>query len=357
VKVAFLSFAFGEYSLRLTSALSKHAEVGLWLTRWQSNPHLHELGSDVDFRPFVKPRMREPGKQILLMRRLVEDLRRFSPDVLHLQQGYLWFNPLLRFLDETPLVVTVHDPQPHVGDRLGSKTPQFVARIAYRRADQLIVHNSQMRDEMVSLGAPRDRLNIVPTVVRGHEGIDVDVAEEDGVVLFFGRIWKYKGLHHLIRAEPMISEKVPNLRIIIAGAGEDFDRYRALMVNPDRFEVYNEYVPHDRVPRLFRRAAVVALPYIDATQSGVIATAYNFGRPVVATTVGGLPSMVDHGRTGLLIPPRDERALADAIVMLLSNTELRRRLGRGARARAVDEFSPASVAERTLDVYRQALRS
>jgi glycosyltransferase involved in cell wall biosynthesis len=102
---------------------------------------------------------------------------------------------------------------------------------------------------------------------------------------------------------------------------------------------------------------VVALPYIDATQSGVIATAYNFGRPVVATTVGGLPSMVDHRRTGLLIPPGDERALADAIVTLLTDAELRRRLGRGARARAIGEFSAASVAERTLNVYRQALRS
>lgn len=357
MRVAFLSFAFGEYSLRLTRALSEDVAVGLWLTRWQSDPHLHELGSDVDFRPFTKPRMREPVKQVALMRRLVGELRSFRPDVLHLQQGYLWFNPLLQFIHDIPLVVTVHDPKPHAGDKPSMKTPQSVARIAYRRADQLIVHNSQMRDEMVDLGLPPSRLNIVPTVVRGHQDVDVEVEEEDGVVLFFGRIWEYKGLQHLIRAEPMITNRVPEARFIIAGMGEDFERYRALMVHPDRFEVLNDYVPHDQVPRLFRRAAVVALPYIDATQSGVIATAYNFGRPVVATTVGGLPSMVDHGGTGLLVPPGDEPALADAIVTLLSDDELRRRLGRGAKARATGEFSSSSVADRTLEVYRRACQS
>ena len=68
---------------------------------------------------------------------------------------------------------------------------------------------------------------------------------------------------------------------------------------------------------LFQQASVVALPYIEASQSGVVPLAYMHMKPVVATTVGGLPEMVDDGRTGYLVPPRDEQALATAVVRLL----------------------------------------
>ena len=75
-----------------------------------------------------------------------------------------------------------------------------------------------------------------------------------------------KAWSYLIRAEPRIAAQVPNAKIIIAGRGEDFTRYRQMMVHPDKFIVYNEYVSHERATELFRRASVVVLPYIDATQ-------------------------------------------------------------------------------------------
>ena len=136
-------------------------------------------------------------------------------------------------------------------------------------------------------------------------------------VLFFGRIWAYKGLEYLIRAEPLITAEIPDAKIVIAGKGEDFSRYRAMMVHPERFVVHNEFIPDDRRAELFARASVVVLPYVEATQSGVIPVAYTFSKPVVATTVGSIPEMVDDGRTGLLVPPRSEESLAEAIVSLL----------------------------------------
>lgn len=355
MRIALVSFAFDEYAVRLASGLTRHADVGLWLPEVSAAPHLHKLAPTVEYRAFPKTRMRHLHKQIPLMRRLVREIRDFAPDVLHIQQGHFWFNPTLRLLADIPLVVTVHDPVSHVGDKPSRRTPQIMHRLVFRQATQLIVHNEQMQQAMASQGAEPTRLNIVPTVVRGHEEVATAVNEEDGAVLFFGRIWEYKGLDYLIRAEPLVSERVPHARFIIAGAGEDFSTYQRMMVNVDRFEVHNRYVPNDEVPSLFRRASVVALPYIDATQSGVIVTAYNFGRPVVATTVGGLPSMVEHGRTGLLVRPRDERALADAIVRLLSDDDLRRSMGAQAKKRALEEFSASSVAERTVDVYRRAI--
>src|SRR5258707_15408817 len=151
----------------------------------------------------------------------------------------------------------------------------------------------------------------MPHIQIGHECSSPVVQEDERLILFFGRIWEYKGLEYLIRAEPLISARVPNVRILIAGRGEDFSRYTEMMVHPDRFIVHNEYIPEERTAEYFRRASVVVLPYIEASQSGVIPLAYSAAKPVVATTVGGLPEMVEDGRTGYLVAPRDTTNLAD----------------------------------------------
>jgi glycosyltransferase involved in cell wall biosynthesis len=175
-------------------------------------------------------------------------------------------------------------------------------------------------------------------------------------VLFFGRLWAYKGLEYLIRAEPRITAAVPGARIVIAGQGEDFARYRGLMVHHDRFVVYNEYVSDQRREALFRQADLVVLPYVEASQSGVVPLAYASMKPVVATTVGGLPEIVEDGRTGLLIPPRDEGALADAIIRLLQDKPRCRQMGLAGRHKLDAECAPAVIARQTMSVYRRALR-
>jgi glycosyltransferase involved in cell wall biosynthesis len=174
-------------------------------------------------------------------------------------------------------------------------------------------------------------------------------------VLFFGRIWPYKGLMHLVRAEPAISEAVPDVEIVIAGEGEDVAKYRSAMVHPDRFVVRNRYIPRNELAALLRSTDVVVLPYVDATQSGVVPLAFAYGKPVVATTVGGLPEMVEHGVTGLLVPPGDHVALADAVVRLLGDAELRQRMGAAGRRRACERWSPDAVAVATAAVYRDAV--
>jgi glycosyltransferase involved in cell wall biosynthesis len=174
-------------------------------------------------------------------------------------------------------------------------------------------------------------------------------------VLFFGRIWPYKGLEYLIQAEPEVASRVPHARFLIAGRGESLDRYRRLMVHPERFVAIDDFVSDRQRAELFRRASVVALPYVEASQSGVVPLAYTFEKPVVATSVGGLPEMIEDGVTGFIVPPRDASALAAALVRLLRDPILRRRFGSSGRQKLEREWSEAAVAARTLDVYRKAI--
>ncbi len=128
-----------------------------------------------------------------------------------------------------------------------------------------------------------------------------------------------------------------------------------MMVNPDNFVVLNEYVSDEKRAELFRQASVVVLPYIEASQSFIISIAYRFGKPVVATTVGGLPEMVDDGRTGFLVPPRDVNALANAVVRLMQNDEMRRTFGENGMRKVNVECAPAAVGRQTRVVYRRAM--
>ncbi|MCA1703986.1 MAG: glycosyltransferase family 4 protein [Actinobacteria bacterium] len=198
---------------------------------------------------------------------------------------------------------------------------------------------------------------MVPLIERGDAEAGQDVEEENETILFFGRIWAYKGLEYLIRAQPLISARVPSVKIVIAGEGEDMEKYRRMMTDPSRFEIHNEYVSVEKRAELFRRASVVVLPYVDATQSGVIPVAYTYEKPVVATDVGALSSQVDHERTGFLVRPRDPAALAERVVELLQDARLRRRLGANAREKLRQEWSAPVVAERTLEVYQRTLAS
>jgi glycosyltransferase involved in cell wall biosynthesis len=350
-----VAFDFDEYCVSICNALSARADVTLMLPFRESATA--DVNAAVRLVRFRKPRLRQPARQLEMVWRLRRELRLAQPDVLHVQQGHLWFNLALPFLDRPPLVVTIHDLSAHFGDRGGQNTPQAFMNIAFRRADRIIVHAEKLKEELVrGWRVAPNIVQVVPHVAIGATGAAAapEVAEEEGLVLFFGRIWPYKGLDVLIRAEPLISASVPGAHFVIAGEGEEFSNYRALMAHPERFTVLNEFVSLEDRAALFQRASVVVLPYVEASQSGVVPVAYSFGKAVVATTVGGLPEAVDDGATGLLVPPHDEHALAEALVRLLTDRELRRRMGTAGRRKLQRDWSPHRVADQTLEVYRLA---
>jgi starch synthase len=119
--------------------------------------------------------------------------------------------------------------------------------------------------------------------------------------------------------------------------------------------VLNSYISDETRAELFAQASVVVLPYIDASQSGVIPIAYSFGKPVVATTVGGLPAMVDDGVTGYLVPPCDERALAEAVIRVLQEPGQAERMGEKGRRKINTECAADVLGQQLLAVYAKAI--
>lgn len=121
----------------------------------------------------------------------------------------------------------------------------------------------------------------------------------------------------------------------------------------DWVQVTNRYVGMEELAGLLQDCAISVCPYTDATQSGVIMTSYSLGKPVVASNVGGLGEMIEDGKTGLLVPPRDVDALANAIVALLKDNDLRAKMQQRIKYEYfVGDKSWKKIAEKYLDFYK-----
>ena len=358
MKIAWVSYGFQEYSGLHVNAMCEDHEVLMVMPRAEEGETQHPIDPRVKQIRFDKPRLRQPIKQIASVRELVSRIEDFNPDVVHFQQGHLWFNAALKKLKRYPLIITIHDPRHHAGDTVSKKTPQWLMDYGFRKADHVIVHGNALADQVQELfGFSQNHVHVIPHVAMGSSGVQSLVSEgteEPGTVLFFGRIYQYKGLRTLIAAEPLIAEQVKDFKIVIGGAGDDFDQYTAAMQTPARFDVHNRWISDEERVGFFQRASMVVLPYDEATQSGVVPVAYNYAKPVVATTVGALAECVTDEETGLLVPPRDPVALANAIVRLLKNPQEAAEMGRAGKEMLKRDWSPSVVAEQTVDVYRKA---
>lgn len=309
------------------------------------------------------PRLRDP-RSLGVMRRAIGTMRADGVTLVHISIGptEFWLAVLANLVRDLPVVTTYAQPRPNVGETRPPWLDMAINRLMARGADMLVVTLQSMVPYIQkAYGIPPEHTAYVPlcprvTAVRWADptGRSAEpVPEEPGTVLFFGGARRHKGLEYLVRAQPMVNREVPDARFLIASHGSDLDRCLAMIEQPERFEVHRGFVPGDQMPAFYQRASVVALPYISAGPSGVLLDAYGFGKPVVASEVGGLPEYVQDGTTGILVPPGDERELAAGIIHLLSDDELRRRMGDNAR-RWIAELKQ-SIAERWLEVYEQAM--
>ncbi len=369
--IALIGLFCAEYPIALANALARSNQVTLFL----SMPHLalrfpavskfdtwlrerRIVDETISLRLIDHPTTGRYLQKISMAFGLAQSIRELHPDVVHYQSGgTLWFPLAMSRLRRFPLVVTIHDVTHHTGDRPSKAILVSTNFLVSHLSHEIIVHGQHQAEALSrTYRTPRKKVNVVPMgsfpLYKAFWGGET---KQDGqVVLFFGRMRAYKGLEVLIKAAPIIAARIPNVRIVIAGAGECESAHRAARERPDLFEIHNRYIPAEEVPNLFQRAALVVLPYLDATQTAVAPLAYLFGKPVVATAVGSIPEIVDDGKTGLLVAPGDELALAKAVATLLEDPKRREAMGQAAAAKVEQDLSWDSIAAKTLAVYNCA---
>ena len=245
------------------------------------------------------------------------------------------------------LVFTIHDPLPH--SSLKSKSQLFFRKIAMRLGKHFVLLNEIQKDEFIdyykikyntqnvyfSRLGPYDYLTLYEQKLKPKA--------EDRYILFFGKIFSYKGLKYLLPAMELVHKSYPNCNLVVAGSGKfdfDVDKYKELSY----ITFFNRFIPEEELVQLIRGASFIVAPYIDATQSGVVMTAYAFDKPCVVTNVGALPSVVKNLENGLVIQPADIESLAKAINFLLSREDLLKSFSRNIH----DEYNSGAMSWTTI---------
>jgi glycosyltransferase involved in cell wall biosynthesis len=280
---------------------------------------------------------------------IARQVRRFRPDVVHLQESIGTDARLVLASGARPrrFALTVHDPVTHAGERR-SRSGLLGAAALVRAAGLIFVHAEALREELEETARPRAPIVVVPHGVDAHPP---EPLPETPALLFFGRLGHYKGVDVLLDAMDAVWARLPETTLTIAGDGELGD-HPAL--RDERIALRRGYLPDEELPGLFAATRCVVLPYRQASQSGVGSLAKRYGRPLVVSETGGLPELVADG-SGLTAAVEDPGALAESILRLLLDHELCSRCAGAARRTAASGADWATVGAATLAAYREHL--
>ncbi|MFD7244018.1 glycogen synthase [Streptomyces massasporeus] len=318
-------------------------------------------------------------------------LRTFSVDLAmaaalegrELVHSHTWYanlgGHLAKMLYGIPHVVTAHSLEPlrpWKAEQLGGgyDLSSWAERTAIEAADAVVAVSTAMREDILGCYPALDpeRVHVV------HNGIDTtlyrpdhgtDALERIGLdrsrpyVLFVGRITRQKGVPHLLRA---VRDIDPAAQVVLCAGAPDTpeidQEFRELFgeLSGVRDGVFwiPKMLPRPEVIQLLTHAALFVCPSVYEPLGIVNLEAMACGTPVVASAVGGIPEVVDHGTTGLLVPPGDdfEAGLAGAMDTVLGDPATSRRMGEAGRERAVGEFGWDAVARRTVRLYEEIVK-
>ncbi len=261
--------------------------------------------------------------------RTAQWLREQSPDAVVFQYWMPFFAPaygiiawILRWAG-IPSFAVVHNALPHerhVGDA-------WLSRVFLKACEGHVVMSDAVADDLRPLRAPDASVRRIEhpvyerfgdPVSKGKARAALGLPMDAPVLLFFGFVREYKGLHVLLKAMPDVLEGLPDAHLVVAGEPyDDPERYRQLIRShglSDRVHWYDDYIPSEAVPAVFCGADLVVQPYVSATQSGVAQIATHFEVPMIVTDVGGLAETIPHEEVGFVVPPEDPAALADSII-------------------------------------------
>lgn len=230
--------------------------------------------------------------------------------------------------DSIPVIMTVHDVNAHpnytsISNALKDKLKQPYTMRALKKCNRIVLmSNNSYEGFRVKYPQFSKKLSLIRLgahVPMVEEACPTEVNGLSGFILFFGRLDKYKGIINMLKAYEMKKDQIQN-KIVIAGRGTLTDEEsRIINSYPEDIILIKRYITDGEMIWLFKNASCTVLPYIEASQSGVLSMSYHFGKPVIVSDLDGLTEFVEDDKTGVIF--HDNNELADALLGVPSRAE------------------------------------
>lgn len=365
MKIAFFSYWYLHYTANLANELAKTNSVFVFV-----NENSQEVTSTNDIFEIFSPSIkiianiypRKKIKKILWIIQILISIKKNKFDVFHMHESRsilpLWAIKL--FFPSLPIIWTLHDVRPHLGEEKYYKN-ELVLKINRRIVNKIIVHGEYIRNQLHSECAyiKQRKIHVL------HHGTLNSYKEKTkkcslninkDYILFFGRMYRYKGLNVVIEAQSIVNNSFPDLKFVIAGRGDDLEEHKHKIKDNESFIIFDYYLSDAEVHYLFDHSQFLIVPYLEASQSGVIALAFSYGKTVVASNVGSIPEVVINNQNGLIISKNNHIELANAIIKLYSDKALLKRLSTEASNTSQSTLSWHSISEMTKSIYYSSMQ-
>ena len=265
-------------------------------------------------------------------KRLKKEYKNLKVDACYLPMAaeHPWDRYIVNMLGQPQVISTIHDPIAHSSNNINSKLLSIATRIinvgiSEKKPDDIIVLSKCFIDHIQKeFKIDFDRIHVIPHGIfdyynESNTSSSFRYEKRKTNFLFFGRIDKYKGLDILAKAFKKVASPENDFALTIAGSG-DFSPYSDLFKDINHVTIINRWINDDEVKPFFDSSAnvVLVLPYIDATQSGVIPIAMSNNIPVIVSDAGGLVEQVEHGVTGFVFETKNIDKLSELMLFVAS---------------------------------------
>lgn len=299
------------------------------------------------------------ASNLLLQLKLLLFVAKLKPDIIHFN-NIVYFSHFYLYFWARRILISIHDPFPHSGEEADAN--RLSARFYRFLSNAFVRFHLLYNDRMISSYADDrgiDKNRVLVSSLGPYEYLGLTESRHESPAtdfLIFGRIQKYKGIDLLLDAFLIVLKDFPDSTLTIAGSGKFWFDLAAYGIPERNLRVLNRFIPGDELAGLLESCKVVVCPYRDATQSGVVMSAYAFHRPVIVTDVGALSQVVEDGCSGLIVEPGNVVALADAMKRTLSDDSPLKEA-----AAYIDEVyhrgskSWSAIAQRIVETYKKVM--
>jgi len=312
-----------------------------------------------------------PVKDVIVGMKLLSLLAKRRYDIVHTHTSKVGFlGRLAAHFCKVPVVI--HTPHGHVFHSYFSRPVEafflFLERQAAKWCDRLIALTEGEREEHLKLGVGNSPQWItIPSGVSEERFKEISSERRQAlrdllgipprrkIVGFIGRLAPVKGAHYLLQAIPRIRQRIPETHFLFVGDGVE----KLALENKLREMGLEEYVAftghQENVSDFLALLDILVVPSLNEGMGRVIAEGGLLGKPVIGARVGGIPDLIRDNETGLLVNPRSAEEIADAVIRLLENPELGRRLGERLQEKVQEGFTERQMIEKMDRLYQQLL--
>lgn len=283
-------------------------------------------------------------------------MKKQRADILHVSWPLSGHRKILFHLP-CKKILTVHDPISHSNQQ--NDKNEKIRKKSFSLFNKLVLLSKPLLNDFLStyhIAKEKILLNKMGEFDYLREIHQVPTRIGAKYILFFGYISPYKGLEYLCEAMKVVHKSHPEVKLVIAGGGNIYFDWKPYK-NLDYIVLRNHFVDLPELAGLLSECEFSVCPYKDATQSGVVQTAFSLGVPMVVTNVGALPDVVKDGQNGLVVPPCDSCSLAGAINTLLDNPDKIKFMREDIKKVWQKNMSWKPIADKYVDCYKAIVQS